>query len=321
MDLPYRPAVMAIWIPSRHMTREYVERRGSAMPQSVAEGQAPVLLATLDAPEIDPTWDIASEFAVHTLPLSRPELCVSRLREQVKEPVLIITNLSGAPVLERIIAETTLFATRPIAVTIVGLPRLATRLLTAIATGEAQSGGVGQAVAFADSASNYLMSEVIVPSINKLDHPAPTLIQAARSYLPGTHSLIASGAESGVFQPPVRLTLDAFTTLAVSASAVLTDLMAEQFEAAQASPAVNRLPPWDGVELYGNARWIEFVSCNTSAVQMWSSHWRSTHYKRCQWCDQLRVRDVCAFCGYLPLIPTDDDVLADAFSPTQGGHQ
>lgn len=291
------------------------------MPQSVAEGQALVLLATLDAPEIDPTWDIASEFAVHTLPLSRPELCVSRLREHAIEPVLIITNLPSAPVLERIIAETTLFATRPIAVTVVGLPRLATRLLTAIATGEAQSGGVGQAVAFADSASNYLMSEVIVPSINKLDHPAPTLIQAARSYLPGTHSLIASGAKSGVFQPPKRLTLDGFSTLAISASAVLTNLMTEQFEAAQASPAVNCLPPWDGVELYGNARWIEFVSCNTSAVQMWSSHSRSTHYERCRWCDQLRVRDVCAFCGYLPLIPTGNAAPADALSPTQGGRQ
>lgn len=273
------------------------------MPKSLGDEDELVAIATLDAPIQDPTHATAGEFAVHTLPLSDPEISSQRLRSHASRPFHVITNPESEAALHQILAEASLNADLLVAVTVTTMPRLGMRLLTAIAHGEAAAGGVARAVAFADSADDVMMSEVFVPSINKLDSPAPRLSQAARSYLTRSQFVVVEGARSGVFDPSERPQVAGFTPMATAATDNLPTGLSGL--SPELTSSASELPPWDSVRQYGNTSWIEVVSCHMSAIQMWSSHVRSQNLAICHWCGQPLVRTQCAFCGYRPTDRSD----------------
>ena len=263
-------------------------------------GAGNVFLATLDAPADDPTQEVTNELAVSTLPLADPETCLRRLREHGPVPKLIITDEESAPKLARILAETAIFMEPMAAVVNVNLPRLATRLLAGIVNSEAQASGVANALVLADAGANFLLSEVLVSSVKKLDDPVPTMVQTARSMFPGGQFVVTSGIESGVVPVSSRHLPEGFSLLAFCATEGLPDWMSQQLEATASEAMLNRLPAWDDVTLFGNTQWVEFVSWNVGVVRMWSNEARNRSFDSCHWCSQPLVRDICAFCGYDP---------------------
>ena len=279
-----------------------------------------MFLATLDAPADDPTQEVTNELAVRTLPLAEPETCLRRLREYGPEPKLIVTDEESAPLVARILAETAIFMEPMAAVVSVRLPRLATRLLAGIVNSEAQASGVPNAVVLADAGTNFLLSEVLVSSVKKLDDPAPTLVQTARSMFPGGQFVVTTGVESGVAAVSSRHLPEGFSPLACCATENLPDWMSRQLEATASEAMLSRLPAWDGVMLFGNTQWAEFVSWNVGLVRLWSNEVRNRTFDSCHWCSQPLVRDVCAFCGFDPRSraqgATTEPVVA-----VQGGQQ
>jgi hypothetical protein len=280
-----------------------------------------VFLATVDAPAYDPTQAVTNELAVCTLPLADPETCIRRLREHGAQPKLIVTDEASAPALAQVLAETAIFVEPMAAVVTVNLPRLATRLLAGIANSEAQASGVPNAVVLADASVNFLLSEVLVTSVQNLDEPVPSLMQTARSMFPGGQFVITSGAESGVGAVSTRHLPEGFTPLACCGTDELPEWMSQQLTATASEAMLSRLPAWDGVTLFGNAKWAEFVSWNVSVVRRWSSYARSRSFDACHWCDQPLVRDVCAFCGYDPQNSAQNAPTAESVAASQGGQQ
>ncbi len=279
-----------------------------------------VFLATVDAPADDPTQEVTNELAVCTLPLADPATCIRRLREHGAAPKLIVTDEDSAPALARILAETAIFVEPMAAVVTVNLPRLATRLLAGIANSEAQASGVANAVVLADAGANFLLSEVLVSSVKKLDDPVPSLLQTARSMFPGGQFVISSGVESGVGDVSTRHLPEGFSLLACCGTDGLPAWMSQQLDATASEAMLSRLPAWDGVTLFGNVQWAEFVSWNVAVVRMWSSHARNRTFDACHWCTQPLVRDVCAFCGYDPQ-DSAQGAPAEPVAASQGGQQ
>lgn len=283
-------------------------------------GAGNVFLATLDAPTEDPTQEVTNELAVCTLPLADPETCLRRLREHGSVPKLIVTDEESAPILTRILAETAIVMEPIAAVVSVKLPRLATRLLAGIVNSEAQASGVANAVVLADAGTNFLLSEVLVSSVKNLDDPVPTLVQTARSMFPGGRFVVTAGVESGVAAVSSRHLPAGFSPLACCATEGLPEWISQQLEATGSEAMLSRLPAWDGVRLFGNTQWAEFVSWNVGVVRMWSNEVRNRTFDSCHWCSQPLVRDVCAFCGYDPH-SRSQGATTEPVVAVQGGQQ
>jgi hypothetical protein len=271
-----------------------------------------VFHASYDAPSVDPTAAYSRDLAVDTLPLSRPDECVRRLRASAPQPTLVVTDQRGASALHQITAEASLFADLAVAVSVVRLPNLASRLLTSIATSEAHSTGLANAVALADLAPRFLHSEVLVPTINKLDTPPPTMVQAARSLLPGSKFIVVTGTRDEVVDPAHRRLPEGFDPLACASSAQLLPWMQVLIDGADSR--FSRVPAWEDVAPFGNERWAEIVWWDPRAVVVWSEQVRAVEFPVCYWCDNPRVRDVCAFCGCTAELP-------DSLTPAKGGTQ
>ncbi len=270
-----------------------------------------VFHASHDAPAVDPTAAYSRDLAVETLPLTQPDECVRRLRAAAPRPTLVVTDPRGAATLAHITAEASLFADLAVAVSVVQLPSLASRLLTSIAASEEHATGLANAVALADLASRFLHSEVLVPSISKLDSPAPSMVQATRSLLPGSKFSVVTGIRHEVVDPAHRRAPEGFVPLACTSSGDLLPWMQQLVDSSDSR--FSRLPAWEGVAPYGNARWAEIVWWDPGAVEVWSRQVRAVEFPSCHWCGHPRIRDICAFCG------CSAAGSSDSLIPSEGG--
>ena len=275
-----------------------------------------VFHASHDAPDADPTAAYSRDLAVETLPLSQPDVCVRRLSASAPQPTLVVTDPRGADALRRITAQASLSADIAVAVSVVRLPNLASRLLTSIAASEAHSTGLPNAVALADLAPRFLHSEVLVPSIGQLDSPSPSLAQAVRSLLPGAKFIVVTGARDEVVDPAHRRPPEGYVPLACTSSSQLLPWMQQLVDGADSR--FSRVPPWEAAAPYGNSQWAEIVWWDPASVEVWSEQVRAVRFPTCHWCDHPRIRDVCAFCGFSSDSPAEQ---SDTLTPAKGGTQ
>lgn len=157
----------------------------------------------------------------------------------------------------------------------------------------------GTGLAVLDELLRRLWSGVWTPSVRRLEDPAPSLAQHARSLLPGGGFL----AEPGRGVSPARGSLTALEVAGADGPRVLrhtpvTDprlswLVAEAQRAARAD-TVEPVASWqDPVDAYGTAAAVELALLPTAGARATAEH----ELQSCDGCGRLRATGTCGFCG------------------------
>lgn len=188
---------------------------------------------------------------------------------------------------------------RPLAVRVLPHGPLAVRAIATHATEHWQDQDPGLFVHLCDVAASFTLSATWLPSVGKLDDPAPTLGQHIRSWLPGASYVVLHHPLAAVVSPaaiPTSMSWPGGVPAARSelqVSGVLPAPVLDRMARLAGASSVRTVQAGGPVELrFGTARAIEICALPDDARQLAGP----VSGARCPSCQLLSPNWLCAFC-------------------------
>lgn len=214
--------------------------------------------------------------------------------EATSEPLLFLVPARQRRAADQPLALAGLKASSPVAVISVDLPPLALAVAGNLVASCLSQAGLGAAVSLASQLEDLVLGGVLVGSVAKLDHPAPTLTQTARSLLPGSRFVVLQGLREGVEDAGRAPDTEGLVAIARGArhpSGWAADTAARWAGGAQECDLVPG--PLMGNDDWAQVAWVDWTAA-TNQIELAADR----VFDDCRWCGMPTADAGCVFCGY-----------------------
>lgn len=259
-----------------------------------------MLLATERTPESDSDASVDAGRTEH-LDLADPATAVEQIRGIDLPSLLLCPAHLRARALPLVAAAST-----PLALLAAPTGLVAATVVARIVEATGIETGIGAALAVAERLPALLVSQVLVASIARLDHPAPTMAQAVRDRLPGAQFAVLTGSVETVQGPPTSMDASGFSLIAHGSWAAKEWMTATGtvFGTSNAE-----MMPVAGSAQFGNRSWVELVWWRRDEVERLVASAGDQPVEPCGWCGQPRVSASCSFCGFVETATAGEQVV------------